>query len=83
MTQINIPAEQNQTHRYREQTCSCQRQMQGRKDWEFGISKCKILYMGWINKITLYSTGINIQCPMINHNGKKCVCVYIYIYIYN
>ena len=39
--------------------------------------------MGWINnKITLYSTGNNIQCPMINHNGKKCVCVCIYIYIY-
>ena len=28
------------------------------KDWEFGISRCKLLYIGWINnKVLLYSTG--------------------------
>ena len=31
----------------------------GGMDWEFGISRCKLLYIGWINsKVLLYSTGI-------------------------
>ena len=30
----------------------------GKGDWEFGISKCKLLYTGWIsNKVLLCSTG--------------------------
>ena len=65
-------------------------------EWEFGISRCKLIYRGWINnKNLLYSPGNYIQYPVINHNGKEylkriyiyiyicvCVCVYIYIYIY-
>ena len=48
--------------------------------WEFGISRYKILCLGWINnKVLLYSTGNYIHCPVINHNGKEyvhaCVCV--------
>ena len=40
-------------------------------DWEFGISRCKLLYIGWINsKVLLYSTGNCIKHPVINHNGK-------------
>ena len=39
------------------------------KDWEFGISRCKLLHVGWIkNKVLLYSTGNYIQYPVINHN---------------
>ena len=33
---------------------------QGRNgmDWEFGVSRCKLLYLEWIsNEILLYSTG--------------------------
>ena len=27
----------------------------GGKDWEFGISRCKLLYIGWVNnKVLLY-----------------------------
>ena len=27
-------------------------------DWEFGVSRCKLLYLEWIsNEILLYSTG--------------------------
>ena len=38
-------------------------------DWEFGISKCKLIYIGWINnKVLLYNTGNYIQYPVINHN---------------
>ena len=44
----------------------------GRKDWEFGISRCKLLYIRWINnKILLYRTRNYIQYPMINQNGKE------------
>ena len=40
--------------------------------WEFGISRCKLFYIGWINnKVLLYSTGNYIQTPVINHNGKE------------
>ena len=56
-------------------------------DWEFGISKCKLLCIEWINnKVLLYSTGNYIQYPVTNHNGKEhekeyiymCVCVCVY-----
>ena len=41
-------------------------------DWEFGISRRKLLYIEWINnKVLLYSTGNYIQHPVINHNGKE------------
>ena len=44
----------------------------GGKDWEFGISRCKLVCIGWINnKVLLYSTGNYIQYPVINHNGKE------------
>ena len=55
----------------------------GGLDWEFGISRCKLLCIEWINnQILLYSTENYIQYPVINHNGKeflkledKIVCV--------
>ena len=89
---MTLSTKQKQTHRLREQTCGCQG---GRMDWEFGVSRCKLLDIEWINnKVLLYSTGNYIQYPVINQNGKEyekecvcvcvcmCVCVYIYIYIY-
>ena len=50
---------------------------------EVGVSRCKLLYVEWINsKVPLYTTDNHIQHPMINHNGKEykknlhvCVCV--------
>ena len=43
----------------------------GGEDSEFGISKGKLLYVGGINnKDIQYSTGSDIQYPVINHNGK-------------
>ena len=50
-------------------------------EWEFGVSRCKLLSIGWINnKDLLYSTGNYIQYPVINHNGKEYEkeCVYMY-----
>ena len=41
-------------------------------DWEFGVGRCKLLHLEWINnKVLLYSTGNNIQSPGINHSGKE------------
>ena len=54
-------------------------------DWEFGISRYKLLHIEWINnEVLLYSPGNHIQYPVINHNGKEYEkeCVYIYINIY-
>ena len=55
----------------------------GGMEWEFGISRCKLVYIEWINnKFLLYSTGNYIQYPVINHNGKEYEKEYIYMYIY-
>ena len=41
-------------------------------DWEFGVSRYKLLHTEWINnKVLLYSTGNYTQYPAINHNGKE------------
>ena len=52
----------------------------GSINWEFGISRYKLLYVKYINKVLLYSTGNYIQYPVINHNGKyeKRICVHMY-----
>ena len=51
--------------------------------WEVGVSRCKLLYIGWIkNKVLPYSTGNYIQHPMINHNGKEYTYkIRMYIYV--
>ena len=41
-------------------------------EWEIGVSRCKLLYIEWINnKVLLYSTGNYIQYPVINSNAKE------------
>ena len=42
-----------------EQTCGCQGGGGGSgMDWEFGVTRCKLLHLEWIrNEILLYSTG--------------------------
>ena len=49
---------------------------------EFGISRCKLVYIEWINNILLFSTGNYSQYPVISHNEKEyiyniytCVCI--------
>ena len=55
----------------------------GGMDREFGIRRCILLHIEWINnKVLHYSTGNYIQCPMINHNGKECMYLYLPISIY-
>ena len=50
-----------------------------RMDLESGISRCNLLYIEWINKILLYSTGNCIQYSLINHSEKECEkkCIYM------
>ena len=51
----------------------------GREDWEFGISRGKLLQMEWINsKVLAYSTGNYIQYSVIimKKNTKR---LYIYV----
>ena len=58
----------------------------GGMDWEFGISRCKLLHIEWMtNKVLLYSTGDYIQYLVINYNGKeyKKNIIYIYAHMYN
>ena len=55
-----------------------EKESQAGKDWEFGISKCKLLYVRWVNnKVLFHSTGMYIQSPVINHNGKEKIKVYL------
>ena len=68
---MNIP--KKPTHRQRE-TCGRQRRV-GRgsvKDWALGISRCELLYIGWINNEDLLcNTGNYILYSAINHNGRE------------
>ena len=72
---------QKQTHRYREKPCGGQvGGAGGGMDWEFGISRCKLLYTEWINnKVLLYSMGNYIQHLVKNPNGKEYEKEYTYI----
>ena len=46
-------------------------------DWEFEISRCKLLYIEWINsKVLLYNTENYIQYSIINHNEKR---IYMFV----
>ena len=49
-------------------------------EWEFGIGRCKLLCIEWINfKVLLYSTENYIQYPVVNHNGKEYEKIFIYV----
>ena len=42
---------QKQTHRYREQTCCQAERVAGGMDWEFGVSRCKLLHVEWVRNV--------------------------------
>ena len=67
MTEMNFCTKQKQT-----QNRPVVAEGWGKKGLGVWISRCKLLYIGWINsKVLLYSTGKYIQYPVINHNGKE------------
>ena len=54
----------------------------GGMKWEVEDSRCKLLYIEWINKkVLVHSTENYIQYPMINHNGKVYFKKNVYICI--
>ena len=66
-----LSTEQKQTHGHGEQTCGCQEEGGGSgMDWEFGVSRCKLLHLEWMSKESLlYSTGNYIQSLVMEHDG--------------
>ena len=79
---MNLSTKQKHIHRHREETCGCQAGGGGRgMGWEFGVSRCKLLHLEWINnKALIYSTGSDIHNG-INNNGNefffKKECIYV------
>ena len=70
MAQMTVSTKQKASRQHRGLAFGCQG---GGKDWECGISRCKLLYIGWTNnKLLVDSTGNYIRYLMINHNGKEC-----------
>ena len=57
-----------------EETCGCQGGGGGSgMDWEFGISRCKLLHLQWIgNESLLCSTGNCIQSLEMENDGGYC-----------
>ena len=68
---MNLSIEKKKTHGHREQTCGYQAAGGGNgKDWDFWISRCKLLHFEWIsNEILLYSTGSYFQSLLMEHDG--------------
>ena len=48
-------------------------------DGKFGVSRCKLIHLEWINnRVLLYSTGNYIQSPGTDHDGRNIKKEYIY-----
>ena len=57
MVQMNLSTKQKHTHRHRTQTCACRGLGRGMV-WEFGLSRCKLVYIEYIkNKVLLHRQG--------------------------
>ena len=52
------------------------KESRGRKEWEFGIRRGKLLYIRWINRVLLCSSESYIQYPVtiiMENNMKKYI----------
>ena len=81
---MNLCTEQKQTHKRREKIFGCK--VGGGMDWEFGVSRGKLLHLEWIGQ-----WGPNAQyrelCPVSWDRTlwrmlweKEHICISIYIY---
>ena len=72
MAQTNLSTEQKQNHRHEQQICGCQGGGGGSgMDWEFGVNRCKLLKLKWIdNEVLLYSTGNYVQSLVMEHDDR-------------
>ena len=73
MTQMNLSMKQKQTHGYREEVVVARgRGDGGGRDWEFEISRYKLVYVGCISDMVLLCyIGNYTQYAVIKHNGKE------------
>ena len=57
--EVQFHCRQKQTQGYREQACGCKGEgVGGAIERQVGVSRCKLLYIEWINdKLLRYSTG--------------------------
>ena len=52
--------------------------VEGRMEWDVEVSRCKLLYIEWINnRVLQYNTENYIQNLMINHECKKITYKYM------
>ena len=56
---MKLSVERKETHGFGVQTCGCQGgERQSGMDWEFGVCRCKLWLLKWVNNdILLYSIG--------------------------
>ena len=67
----NEPIHRAEIDSHREQTYGCQGRGESGMNWEFGVSRCKLLHLEWIsNEFLLYSTGNYIRSLGIDHDGR-------------
>ena len=53
-------------------------------DWKFGISRCKLVCVRWINnKVLMHSTGNYTQYPVTDCNGKEYEKECLNMYMHN
>ena len=68
---MNLPTKQKLNHGHREEAGGCH----GGGDWGrmggVGTKRCKLLYIEWINKVLLHSTGNYIQYPVVSQMEKN------------
>ena len=85
---VNEAVYKTETDRDAENRCVVAAVGHGRRtEWEFTISRCKLLYIGWKNNEVLqYNTGNHTQYSVIHHCEKEHHKEYTYInkciYIY-
>ena len=72
MAQMNLSAKQKQTHRDEKKLVVAKGAEGGSgMDWEFGVSRYKLLHLEWMsNEVLLYSTGNYIQSLGIDYDGR-------------
>ena len=73
MAQMNLSRKQKQTHRQKSDLWLPGEGVGGGREYcKFGISRQKLLCIGWINsKALLNNTENYVQYPLINPNGKE------------
>ena len=60
-------------HGHREQTVVAKVEVQGESgmDWEFGVNRCKLSHLEWINnRVLLYRTENYVQSLGVEHDGR-------------